>query len=89
MDDFSILVEKTIMLLGQASNAISYQRRFSISLNLIKDAQKAKSILKDKATLFQKHDGNLFEKKFYTHIIEIESQRKKLWKCSKKYESVK
>lgn len=83
VDDFFILVEKTIMLLGQASNVISYQRRFSILFNLIKNARKAKSFLKDKATLIQKHDGNLFGKKFLVNILKLRSQRKKLWKCSK------
>ena len=47
------------MLLGQASNVVSYQRQFSILFNLIKDARKANSLLKGKATSLQKHDGNL------------------------------
>lgn len=71
------------MWLGQASNVISYQRRFSILFNLVKDARKAKSFLKDKATLIQKDDGNLFGKKFLVNILKLRSQRKKLWKCSK------
>lgn len=83
VDDFFILVEKTVMWLGQASNVISYQRRFSILFNLVKDARKAKSFLKDKATLIQKDDGNLFGKKFLVNILKLRSQRKKLWKCSK------
>ena len=65
------------MLLGQAFSAISYQIRFTILFNLIKFARKAKPLLKVKATLLQKHNGNLFGKKFRTHIIEREKSKKK------------
>ena len=65
------------MLLGQASNVVSYQRQFSILFNLIKDARKANSLLKGKATSLQKHDGNLLWKKFRAYMIETETSKKK------------
>ena len=65
------------MLLGQASNVVLYERRFSILFNLIKDARKAKFLLKDKATLLQKHDRNLFGKKFRAQMIETKTLKEK------------
>ena len=61
----------------QAYITISYQRRVNILFNPIKDAQKAKSLLKDKVTLLQKHDNHLFEKKFRAHLTEKEKSKKK------------
>lgn len=51
------------MMLGQESNLVSYQRRFSILLNLVKDTRKANSLLKVKAILLQIHNRILLAKK--------------------------
>lgn len=40
--------------------------------------------LKDKKTLFQKHDGHLFGKKFCVHVIETEKLNKKTMEVFKK-----
>ena len=52
-----------MMMLGQESNLVSYQRRFSILLNLVKDTRKANSLLKVKAILLQIHNRILLGKK--------------------------
>ena len=44
---------------------------------LIKDTQKAKNILKEKADLLQKGDQNLFGKKFRSHVVETERSKKR------------
>ena len=74
-DEFSRLVEKTVTMFGQASNSISYQRRFSILFNLVKYSRKTKSLLKDKPILLQKHDSNLFGKIICSHINETERKK--------------
>lgn len=48
--------EKKMLLLGLASNSISYQRRKNILSYLIKDSRKAKSLLwEKKAALLQQY----------------------------------
>ena len=67
-----------MLLLEQASNLISYQRRQNLLPNLIKDSRKAK------AALLQKHHQNLFGKKFTARIIESEKLKKrKQWRSLK------
>ena len=60
VEDLLQFAEKSVVLLGQASNGLSYLRRFNILQNLMKDSRKVKTLLREKFTLLQKHDENLF-----------------------------
>ena len=69
-------IEQTILLLGQASNSISYQRRYSILLGIVGSPPKIKEMLREEAVLLQKHDTELFGKKFREHITETSKAKK-------------
>ena len=71
------LVHKCVLLLGQASNALSYNRRFNLLSNMLNDPRRAKSVLKEKAPVLQTNDENLFGKKFRSYVIETERSKKK------------
>ena len=73
---FNTLVEQTFLLLGQASNSITHKQHQNILCYLIKDSRKAKSLLQEKAALLQKHNENLFGRKFTSHITETEKSKK-------------
>ena len=77
VEDLLQFAEKSVVLLGQASNGLSYLRRFNILQKLMKDSRKVKTLLREKSTLLQKHDENLFGKKFRSHIVETEKSRKR------------
>ena len=77
VEDHIKLTEQTVLLLVQASNSILYIRRLQILKTLIKDPEKAKNVLKEKADLLQKGDQNLFGKKFRSHVVEIECSKKR------------
>ena len=76
-EDHIKLIEKTALLLVQASNSILYGRRLQILKTLIKNPKKAKHILKEKTDLLQKGDQNLFGKKFRSHVVETERSKKR------------
>ena len=76
-EDHIKLIEKTALLLVQASNSILYGRRLQILKTLIKDPKKAKHILKEKTDLLEKGDQNLFGKKFRSHVVETEPSKKR------------
>ena len=68
-------VEQTVLLLGQASNSISYCRRFYMLLALTNSPQQSKQILREDSELLQKNDKNLFGKKFReNHISKSKKQ---------------
>ena len=68
IEEYIKSVEQSAFLLGQAFSNITYGRRLNILKPLIKDREKAKHILKEKASLLQKKDDKLFGKKFPSHI---------------------
>ena len=61
-------VEQTVLLVGQASNSISYYRRFYLLLALTISPQQSKQMLKEDSELLQKNDKKLFGKKFRENI---------------------
>ena len=61
-------VEQTVLLLGQASNSISYYRRFYMLLALTNSPQQSKQMLREDSELLQKNDKNLLGKKFRENI---------------------
>ena len=75
LDDFSSLVEQTILLLGQSSVSISYTRRMNILKQICKDPRKAKSLLKEKEKLLNQEDADLFGKKFRSYLVDTEKAK--------------
>ena len=74
--------EQTVLLLGQSSNAITYHRRFNVLGSVMNSEYKVKSMLKEKASLLQRHDEYLFGKTFRNHIadtIKSKKQTKKIF----------
>ena len=75
-------VEQAVLLLGQSRNAVTYHRRLNVLRSVINSQYQGKSMLKEKASLLEKHDKHLFEKKFRNHIadtIKSKKQTKKIF----------
>ena len=70
IDDLFHYIEQTVLLLGQSSNAITYHRRLNVLGSVMNSKYQVKSMLKEKASLLQKHDEYLFGKKFRNHIAD-------------------
>lgn len=77
VEDILTSVEQVIVLLGQCSNTLLYHRRFSLSSELFPSMSHTKELLLEKLTLLQKHDSELFGKKFRERFIEIRISKKK------------
>lgn len=75
--DLVDFAEKCVLLLGEVSNGLTYLRRSNALQYLMKDTKQVKAILREKSELLQKHDDQLFGKKFLSHIIEAEKSKKK------------
>ena len=69
-------VEQTALLLGQASNSISYYRRFYMLLAITNSRQQTKQMLREDSELLQKNDKNLFGKKFRENIWHTSKSKK-------------
>ena len=65
-----------MLLLGQASNSISYYRRFYMLLTLTNPPQQSKKMLKEDSKPFQKNEKNLFRKKFRENIWQTSKSKK-------------
>ena len=76
INDLLHYVEQTVLLLGQSSNAITYHRRLNVSGSVMNSQYQVKSMLKEKASLLQKHDEYLFGKKFRNHIADTIKSKK-------------
>ena len=69
-------VEQIILLLGQSSNAITYNRILNVLGCIMNSQYQVKTMLKEKVALVQKHDSELFGKKFRNHLADtIRSKR--------------
>ena len=77
MEDILTSVEQVIVLLGQCSNTLLYHRRFSLLSELFPSMSHTKELLLEKLTLLQKHDSELFGKKFRERFIEVRISKKK------------
>ena len=69
INDLLHYVEQTVLLLGQSSNAITYHRRLNVLGSVMNSQYQVKSMLKEKASLLQKHDEYLFRKKLSSGTI--------------------
>ena len=71
MDTVLELLEKTVLLIGQCNNTITYERRKNVLLGVTgTSSSQVASMLKEKAALLQKHDQALFGKDFRDHLTE-------------------
>ena len=73
-------VEQAVLLLGQASNSISYYKRFNMLLGPTNSPQQSKQILREDSELLQKNDKNLFGKKFRENIWHTSKSKKQTLK---------
>ena len=62
-------VKQSILLLGQATNLITYHRRYNILSPLNCAPEQSKEMLREEADLLQQQEKNLFCKKFREHLI--------------------
>ena len=69
-------VEQTVLLLGQASNCISYYRIFYMLVALTNSPQQSSKMLREDSQLFQKNDNNLFWKRFCGNIWHTSKSKK-------------
>ena len=76
INDLLHYVEQTVFLLGQSSNAITYHRRLNVLGSVMNSQYQVKSMLKEKASLLQKHDEYLFGEKFRNHIADSIKSKK-------------
>ena len=71
MDTVLELLEKTVLLIGQCNNTITYERRKNALLGVTgTSSSQMASMLKEKAALLQKHDQALFGKDFRDHLTK-------------------
>ena len=69
LDDIRTYIEKTVLLLAQTSNYITYFRRYNNFAALNCPAQQFKEMFRKEADLLQRHDRNLLGKKFSKHLV--------------------
>ena len=68
-------LEQSMMLVGQAFNVVTYNRRLNV-LSAVQDKQKAKNIIKDQAELLEKPSVDLFGRVFRDHVKETAKVKK-------------
>ena len=68
-------LEQSVMLVGQAFNVVTYNRRLNV-LSAVQDKQKAKNIIKDQAELLEKPSVDLFGRVFRDHVKETAKVKK-------------
>ena len=69
LDNIRAYIEKTILLLDHTSNFITYFRNYNILAGLNCPAQQSKEMLRGEVDLLQRHNSNLFGKKFSEHLV--------------------
>ena len=68
-------LEQSVMLVGQAINVITFNRRLNV-LSAVHHMQKAKNIIKDQAELLEKPSVDLFGRVFRDHMKETAKVKK-------------
>ena len=69
LDNIRAYIEKTVLLLGQTSDYITYFRRYNILAALNCPKQQSKETLREEEDFLLRHDRNLFGKKFSEHLM--------------------
>ena len=74
------MLEKTVVLIGQYSNTITYERRKNALLDVTGTSTiQVAAMLKEKASFLQKYDKALFGKKFADNLAEtIKAEKQSL-----------
>ena len=71
MDTVLELLEKTVLLIGQCNNTITYERRKNVLLGVTgTSSSQVTSMVKEKVAFLQKHDQAPFGKDFRAHLTE-------------------
>ena len=71
MDTVLELLAKTVLLIGQCNNTITYERRKNVLLGVTgTSSSKVASMLKEKTAFLQKHDQALIGDNFRDHPTE-------------------
>ena len=90
MDTVLELLEKTVVLVGQCSNAITYDRRRNALLGVTgTSTTQVAAMLKEKTSFLQKHDKTLFRKGFTDNLAETIKAKKQKNKGNHKCEQTK
>ena len=76
VNELLFYVEQIVLLLGQSSNAITYHRRLNVLGCIMNSLYQVKTMLKEKAALLQKHDSEMFGKKFRNHIADTTKSKR-------------
>ena len=76
LDKLKEYVEQSILLLGQATNSMTYHRRYNILPALNCAPQQSKEMLREEADLLQQQDKKLFCKNFREHLISSGKSKK-------------
>ena len=77
LEDLTTSLEQSVMLLGQAINSMTYQRRCDALSAVMSDTRKIKSTVEEQAALFASNkDDNLFGKPFRKHFMDIFKAKK-------------
>ena len=69
-------IEQTVLMVGQSSDTVTYNRQYKLLNNLMGFSNKANEALTEKKDFLQKHDGNVVGKKFKNHFAEVTKRRK-------------
>lgn len=76
IDEVADLLQKSVILLGQASNSVSYQRRMEV-LKCFTDQKSAKAMIVKQAETLSKEPTDLFGKEFKTVLRRSDVDSKK------------
>ena len=68
-------LRQSVMLVGQAFNVVTYNRRLNV-LSAVQNKQKAKNIIKDQAELLEKPSVDLFGRVFRNHMKKAAKVKK-------------
>lgn len=75
-DELLHYVDQTVMLIGQASNSVSYNRRKNVLTAVGQENLKAKTVLKHQSKLLEKPSTGLFGKAFRENIKDTVKAKK-------------
>ena len=75
LNELTQYLEQSVMLVGQAFNAIAYNQRLN-ALSAVRDNPKAKSIIKDQAELLEKPSADLFGRVVRDYLKETAKVKK-------------
>ena len=81
LEDLTTAIEQTVVLVGQASQSITYQRRYIVLTSFLGDPRKSTSILKEESDSLVEKSNKLFGPKFEEHL----HKKPKLKKSQRSY----